>query len=90
MKFDARVSSKGQVTIPIEIRRTLGLRGGDRVRFVEERGAVSICPAMDGAQPDALGEYVGALGNFAGGLREIDAWVDEIRGRTRAKRAHRR
>jgi AbrB family looped-hinge helix DNA binding protein len=32
----ARVSTKGQVTIPIEIRRKLGLREGDKVVFMEK------------------------------------------------------
>jgi len=32
----ARVSMKGQVTIPIEIRRKLGLREGDKVIFAEQ------------------------------------------------------
>jgi AbrB family looped-hinge helix DNA binding protein len=88
MAFDSTVSSKGQVTIPIEIRRSLGLRDGDKVRFVAEKGTVSIRPVVD-EQPDPLGQYVGALGNFAGGLKEITAWVDDIRGRTPSARARR-
>jgi AbrB family looped-hinge helix DNA binding protein len=32
----ARVSVKGQVTIPIEIRRRLGIREGDKVVFMEK------------------------------------------------------
>ncbi|GHU89740.1 AbrB family transcriptional regulator [Clostridia bacterium] len=32
----ARISSKGQVTIPIEIRRRLGLKEGDKVVFTEQ------------------------------------------------------
>jgi len=31
----ARITSKGQITIPVKVRRTLGLRTGDRVQFVE-------------------------------------------------------
>ncbi|WPN48379.1 AbrB/MazE/SpoVT family DNA-binding domain-containing protein [Pseudomonas sp. P8_241] len=31
----AFVSSKGQITIPVEVRATLGLSPGDRVEFVE-------------------------------------------------------
>jgi AbrB family looped-hinge helix DNA binding protein len=88
MVFDSTVSSKGQVTIPIEIRRSLGLRDGDKVRFVAEKGTVSIRPVVD-EQPDPLGQYLGALGNFAGGLKEITAWVDDIRGRTPSARARR-
>ena len=32
----AKISTKGQVTIPVEIRRKLGLKGGDRVVFVRK------------------------------------------------------
>ncbi|MFW5999609.1 MAG: AbrB/MazE/SpoVT family DNA-binding domain-containing protein, partial [Halanaerobiaceae bacterium] len=32
----ARVSSKGQITIPIEIRKKLNLEEGDKVLFMEE------------------------------------------------------
>jgi len=32
----ARISSKGQITIPIEIRKRLGLKEGDKVVFIEK------------------------------------------------------
>jgi AbrB family looped-hinge helix DNA binding protein len=36
----ARITSKGQLTIPVEIRRRYGLDTGDEVEFIsEERGA---------------------------------------------------
>lgn len=35
-------TSKGQVTIPIQIRRKLGIEPGTRVRFVEREGVVVI------------------------------------------------
>jgi AbrB family looped-hinge helix DNA binding protein len=38
----ARLSSKGQVTIPIGIRRRLGLRSGENVIFIEKSGDVLI------------------------------------------------
>jgi antitoxin PrlF len=31
----AALTSKGQITIPVEIRKKLGLKTGDRVQFVE-------------------------------------------------------
>jgi len=36
----ARVSSKGQITIPIEIRKKLNLKEGDKVLFLEENGKI--------------------------------------------------
>ncbi len=39
---DARVMSKGQVTIPKNIRAALGVSTGDRVTFIVEDGAVRI------------------------------------------------
>lgn len=41
----AAVTSKGQITIPIEVRRKLGLKPGDRMRFVEgENGEIVLKP----------------------------------------------
>ena len=39
---DARVMSKGQVTIPKNIRSILGINTGDRVTFVVENGTVRV------------------------------------------------
>ena len=36
----AKVTSKGQVTIPIEIRKKLGIKNGDKILFVEEAGKI--------------------------------------------------
>lgn len=36
----AKVTSKGQVTIPVEIRRKLGIKNGDKVLFVEDSGRI--------------------------------------------------
>ena len=41
----ARVSSKGQITIPIEIRKKLNLKEGDKVLFAEENGNVFVLNA---------------------------------------------
>lgn len=42
----ATVTSKGQVTIPIQVRTALGLEAGDRVEFVETgKGQYTLVPA---------------------------------------------
>ena len=39
---DARVMSKGQVTIPKKVRAVLGIDTGDRVTFIVEDGTVRV------------------------------------------------
>lgn len=44
----ATITSKGQVTIPAEVRQRMGLDAGDRIEFVElESGGYAIKPAID-------------------------------------------
>ena len=44
----ATLTSKGQVTIPAEVRQRMGLGSGDRIEFVElETGGFAIRPAID-------------------------------------------
>ena len=43
----AKVTSKGQVTIPVEIRRKLGIKNGDKVLFMEEGGIYMMNSSMD-------------------------------------------
>ena len=41
MKMDlAKVTSKGQITIPKEIREKLGLKTGDKILFIEDSGRI--------------------------------------------------
>ena len=42
----ATLSSKGQVTIPTDVRRRLGLESGDRVEFVEFDGGFAIIQTL--------------------------------------------
>jgi antitoxin PrlF len=78
MGFSSTLSSKGQVTIPQEIRRRLGLKEGDRVEFVIEDGRTILRPARHSDNP--FEAYVGALGTFPGGVKEINAWLNDLRG----------
>lgn len=73
----SRVSSKGQVTIPLEVRTRLGLRTGDRVDFVFEGEKTVLRPARHHTNP--FREYIGALPCFRN-IDEINAWVRELRG----------
>ena len=47
----ATLTSKGQITVPIEVRNSLGLSFGDRIDFVEvEKGRFLILPATCSVQ----------------------------------------
>ena len=35
-----KVTSKGQITIPVEIRKKLGIKNGDKVLFIEDAGRI--------------------------------------------------
>lgn len=56
----AKVTSKGQITIPIDIRKKLGIREGDKILFVEECGRIimmnSSMEALRAAQEAFVGE----------------------------------
>jgi antitoxin PrlF len=72
----SRLNSKGQVTLPREVRERLGLKQGDRVEFVFEEGRTTIRPVR--AHENPFAKYAGALPAFSG-IREVNAWVREMR-----------
>ena len=74
-----RVQEKGQVTIPLEIRRKLKLRKGDLVTFVETEAGIVIKPAEIVAS-DALKEIGVALRKSGVSLDEWLASGRNIRG----------
>jgi len=77
MVYRSVVSTKGQVTVPQQIRMRLGLRVGDSVEFTVEGDRTIIRPARGGANP--FERYRGALGTFRGGKEEINAWLRDLR-----------
>lgn len=44
MPMESRITSKGQTTIPVEVREALGLGPGDRIQYVPMDGKVEIIP----------------------------------------------
>lgn len=75
-KPTSTISSKGQITIPLEIRKRLGLRTGDSVEFVVDNGKTMIRPERPALNPFL--KYVGALPGFSS-ISEINAWVRSLR-----------
>ena len=62
MARSSTLSSKGQITVPLEIRNRLGLKQGVRVEFVVDGSRTTIRPARG---PE-IHKYVGALPVFSG------------------------
>lgn len=42
----ARITTKGQVTIPAEVRRLLGVRPHEKIAFIVEKNQVRLAPAQ--------------------------------------------
>ena len=74
--YASRVTSKGQITVPIEIRRRLGLRKGDQVEFVVEERRTTVRRGTPKHNP--FDKYIGAFPAFKS-RKEINAWIREMR-----------
>lgn len=51
----ASITSKGQITLPIEVRKKLGLKPGDKVRFIENENGEYILKPKTGSIMDMEG-----------------------------------
>ncbi len=76
MAPSSTISSKGQITVPLEVRHRLGLKEGDRVEFVVDNDRTIIRPARPPKNP--FEKYAGALPSFSN-RREINSWVRSLR-----------
>ena len=66
----AKVTSKGQVTIPIEIRKKLGIKNGDKILFVEESGRIYMMNSSVDALREAQRAFAGEAERL--GLKDDD------------------
>lgn len=57
----AKITSKGQVTIPNEIRKKLGVDTGDKLAFIEDNGMVVVVKADDYERMARLNSYIELL-----------------------------
>jgi len=71
----AKVTSKGQVTIPKKVRDRLGVHPGEDVGFEEREGVIVITKAMTKSPFD---RWVGKLAKLEG--QKSDDLVRELRG----------
>jgi len=71
----AKLSSKGQITIPRVVRERLGLQTGDEIDFDEERGVYTLRKHVHGAP---FQRYRGFLTDLEG--CDPDALIQDMRG----------
>lgn len=82
----AKVTSKGQVTIPIEIRKKLGIKNGDKVLFMEDSGRIYMMNSSMDALREAQSAFVGEAERA--GLKNDDdvmAMIKELREESMVK-----
>ena len=72
-----RVTEKGQVTIPSQIRQVLGIMRESEVEFIEENGKVYIAKAKSKKKSKRFRKYRGAA--------TVKMTTDEIMALTRGK-----
>ena len=76
----AKITTRGQITIPVEIRKKLGVKDGDKVIFIEENGRIIMENAAMVALKNAQDSFAGEAERL--GLKteqDVVALVKEVR-----------
>lgn len=73
--LEAKVTSKGQITIPKQVRDKLGIQPGEWISFVEKNGIFYMKRLV---QRNPFDKWVGRLKTLKG--KKSDAITDELRG----------
>jgi AbrB family looped-hinge helix DNA binding protein len=78
MQKKATITSKGQITVPREVRRLLGVRIGDKLLFESDGKGVRVRPIRNRS---AFSKYRG-IGNpgISSGRKSIGKWLRGMRG----------
>ena len=78
MQKQATITSQGQITVPREVRRALGVRTGDKLLFESDGKGIRVRPVRS---KSAFSKYRG-IGNpgISTGRKSIDKWLRGIRG----------
>ena len=78
MQKQATITSKGQITVPREVRRVLGVKSGDKLLFESDGDGVRVRPVR---RASAFSRYRG-IGNpqIPSGKKNIRKWLRGMRG----------
>ena len=55
----AKITTRGQITIPNDIQKMLGVKDGDEIVFTEENGRIIMANAAENALKDAQDAFAG-------------------------------
>ena len=86
--MEAKVTSKGQVTLPVELRDRMGIEPGDHVVFVEQADGTFALRVRSGTLASLRGILRGKAETPSG--EQVREWIDEARSRATPKRAQKR
>ncbi len=77
----AKISANGQITVPVEIRRQLGLKSGDKILFIQnQNGEIVVSNASASAIRKAQTAFIGAAEELGvSGEADIQELVNEVR-----------
>jgi AbrB family looped-hinge helix DNA binding protein len=74
----AKVTSKGQVTIPVDVRRSLGVKPGDKLRFEPHDGGFRVVREIE---ENVFEKWRGiGIPGMGPGMEGLKAYMREIRG----------
>lgn len=77
------MTSKGQVTIPVGIRKKLGIKNGDKVLFIEDAGRIYMMNSSMEALREAQMEFLGEAERL--GLKNDDDVMEMIKAERMVK-----
>jgi AbrB family looped-hinge helix DNA binding protein len=80
----AKITLRGQITIPVEIRKKLGVKDGDKVIFIEENGRIVMENSVRVALKDIQDAFQGEAERL--GLKDEQDVVSMIKEARREKR----
>lgn len=85
---EAKITSKGQITLPSRVRERLKVGPGDKVVFVERGDGEVTVRSRSGTLADMKGILRGKAGRLKAGA--IQGWIDEARARALGGKLKRR
>ena len=79
MATTAKITSKGQITVPLRIRRALGVGAGDKLAFEERKSGEVVVMPVRKESPFARYRGIGNPG-IGSGREAILKYMRELRG----------